>query len=491
MPANEQTWRDQKLLHLAFGVTSIVMLLSTIWMLAKDHNREWKVYQRKFRNLEAYTADARLSEQESADYYARRKDLQHKLEVARSEAPPRDVVDAFVREAQSKKDDPKLAERYPYRLDRIETAYAALEEAERTARSPSGTKDDEAGEDGVYESKRKKLIKKRDDLISAMQDVQARAKQVEDNRQRDLKFKRADLDGVRSQYDIGVNEGLDEAELEKIEKRVKDFELQISGSDTAYGLLPAAQDAKTHREKLQTLLEQAIADETAARKALADHEADAKRLETALAERADTARKRMLELPIIDAFGRPLKVDNIWLPQLTWNNNFRDVARFDRCTTCHQGIDKTAPGSAVDAGYPTTRRLVLTLATPSAAPELTDAQIDRLADMQQEAQNAWFYERAEKEAAVPEQKLQYRLAQAYGLELGKQGTFAPNDVTVTVVEPKSSAAKALLEPGDVIEQINDVKLLDRKRAVLYLLDSVVWGQPLTLHVRRGTPEPFN
>jgi cytochrome c551/c552 len=484
MPANEQTWRDQKLLHVVFGLTSIIMLLSTIWMMAKDHNREWKVYQRQFRNVEAYMAGARLNEQESADYYAREEALRDKLEVAQSEVPP---DEAFVHEATKKQDD----SRYAYRLDRIQSAKADLLEAERAARAAAAGKgEDEVGEDGIPKAERKNVIKKRNAMLAAMQDVLARAKQVEDNAQRELKFKRAELDGVRSQYDIGVNEGMSEPKLAKIEEAIKSVELVITGNDKVHGLLPTAQDAKDHREKLQKLLEEAVADETAAKKALADHEADVDRLETTLAERRNNLGKEFLELPVVDAFGRPLKIDNIWLPQLTWNNNFRDVARFDRCTTCHQGIDKTAAGSATDPGYPTTSRLDLTLATPPEAPELTDAQAKRLEKLRNEAHESVLH-RAEKESAVVEQERQYLLVNAYGLELAQQGIFAANDVTITVVRPKSAAANARLEPGDVIEMINDVKLIDRPRAIVYLLESVDWGKPLTLHVRRGIPEPFN
>ena len=36
MPATEQTWRDLKMLHVVFGVTAIVLLISTIAMLAAD-----------------------------------------------------------------------------------------------------------------------------------------------------------------------------------------------------------------------------------------------------------------------------------------------------------------------------------------------------------------------------------------------------------------------------------------------------------------------
>ena len=139
MPANEQTWRDQKLLHVVFGITSIVMLLSTIWMLAKDHSREWKNYQRRFQNLEAYTANARLSEEETADYYAKEAQLKHQVEVAQSEAPPKEVVDAFVEEAKKKQADKKVGDRYPYRVDRIENAYEKLLQTRRAAMQ-QGTK---------------------------------------------------------------------------------------------------------------------------------------------------------------------------------------------------------------------------------------------------------------------------------------------------------------------------------------------------------------
>ena len=48
MPATEQTWRNSKLLHVVFGISGLAMLITTIWMLAADHRREWKDYQRKF-----------------------------------------------------------------------------------------------------------------------------------------------------------------------------------------------------------------------------------------------------------------------------------------------------------------------------------------------------------------------------------------------------------------------------------------------------------
>ena len=40
MPATEQTWRSQKLLHKIFAIGSLLLLVSTIWMFSKDHDRQ-------------------------------------------------------------------------------------------------------------------------------------------------------------------------------------------------------------------------------------------------------------------------------------------------------------------------------------------------------------------------------------------------------------------------------------------------------------------
>ena len=71
MPASEKTWREQKLMHAVFGASALLMLVSTIWMFAKDHYREWKEYQRKFHEIESWTIDARNREQLRADSLAR------------------------------------------------------------------------------------------------------------------------------------------------------------------------------------------------------------------------------------------------------------------------------------------------------------------------------------------------------------------------------------------------------------------------------------
>ena len=53
------------------------------------------------------------------------------------------------------------------------------------------------------------------------------------------------------------------------------------------------------------------------------------------------------DLPLIDAAAPATKIQQISLPELTINYNFKDVPRYDRCTTCHAGIDR--PGYDLDA----------------------------------------------------------------------------------------------------------------------------------------------
>jgi cbb3-type cytochrome oxidase cytochrome c subunit len=49
---------------------------------------------------------------------------------------------------------------------------------------------------------------------------------------------------------------------------------------------------------------------------------------------------RIRGLPVLDAFASPTKIDQITLTDLPIDYSFKYVTRFDRCTTCHLGIDK-------------------------------------------------------------------------------------------------------------------------------------------------------
>jgi cytochrome c551/c552 len=503
-------------MHLVFGGTALLMLVCTLWMLAADHNREWKDYQRKFRDVETWTANSRIDEQDTSDFEARSAELRTGFEETLAEAPDPALVDEFDKEAKPR------AKQNGYNLGRIETAEqvalgaqedfsasrsrltaarqkldAARKNLEKATAAAQSAPDDAGKKNAASEAaqakkeidesekeikqvreesepRRNALVKARREVFAAMDTVLRIAKQDEENLTVALKAKRADLDVVKSEFDLGVARGNSPENLKKLEvlqEKVYEIDKGVASLDLQ------VQEAKTHRMNLQNLIVKINTRQDVALKEYEDHRSTLVQLEKARTDREVNFWKRALALPIIDAFGRPLKIEQIWLPTLTLNNNFKDVARFDRCTTCHQAIDRTAPGSAVEPGYDTRESVILQLATPAEAPQ-APASLEKDKDAQ----------------------IKYLLKEAYGLELSQRGLFAQDDVTIEVVWPRTLGAKAGLQPGDIIRYIGkpdpidpgqQIKIVDKQRAVTYLLESVTWGQPLTLQISRGLPHPYS
>lgn len=439
MPATEQTWRNLKTLHVVFGVSSLAMLATTIWMLAADHNREAKNLQKQFNLVETQTLEWRKTEQATGEFEKRGKQLQERLTAERAKAPPKELVDKLKAVAQKKPEN-------GYDLAAVDATYAKFEAAAKDDKTPVETK-----------------VKLRNELLDAMQRVVNRAIFIEQNALRKLKFQKADLDVDMSILAIEIDEGRPPLEIEGTQKKVGEVKSKVEGD-----LAVASQDAKSHRLELAAVLNDAKAGETEVLKDIDKHEADVKRTETALYEKAPNADKWLLELPVLDAFGGPLKPQQYWLPDLPWNNNFRQVARFDRCNTCHQGIDKTTAGSAVDPAYPTAVDSTVMLETPKAEPPVDPESLTKP-----------LYER-----------LNDRLRATYGMMVSHDGLFHPEDVTVEAVFTGGAAIRAGLRAGDVIRTVGGVQLFSLEQAENYLVQNVAWGKPLALGIRRGVPQPY-
>lgn len=452
MPATEQTWRNLKTLHVVFGASALIMLLITVWLLAADHNREAKGLQKQFGLVETRYLEWRRGEQLTTDYETKQAELEKQLRDARAEVPARDELDAALKPAIAQKQaDPKL---YNYDIDAVERAYADLKAA---SEEPIPADADAKQNEKNVAAHQEKVGKARDRFFRTLQAMVNQATFVENESQRKLKFTKADLDVDMSMLAIGVDEGKPAQELEKTQEKVSTVRSEVDNTLTV-----DYQTKKAHRLELQNAVAAMRADEATAQKAIEKHDSEYDRLNTAVAEKAPNAGKWLLGLPILDAFGGPLKPQQVWLPDLTWNNNFRNVARFDRCVTCHQGIDKSAPGSAVDPAYPHAEEIVLEMATPKVEP------------------GAEWYAKSTNE----------RLYNLYGMHLSETSLFNVDDVTVGAVFPNGAAIKSGMRAGDVIVKVGNTTLVDKTMAPEYLLQSVTWGKPLVLTVRRGVPEPY-
>jgi len=426
MPANEQTWRDLKILHVVFALTAIALLASTVAMLAVDHNRPWKKYQREFRALETWSAQARVAEQDSGDYEARSKALEKAVADARRADPDAATIGRFIERVRSVTEDAEAADRVQLDADQLRSQTDADQ----------------------------RLVI-RGDMLARMRDIAKRARFREDLLAGQLKLRKAELDKNRADYELAVADGADDGRLASL------LALADKKREEVGAAMLASQAANTHRKDLESIIKEITRDEDAASKALADHRLQLDQLSKTVKDRAPNYGKTLLELPVLDAFNGPLRVDQIWLPQLTLNNNFRDVARFDRCTTCHKGIEKSAPGTPSDPAYPHQESIALRLATPaSAAATATGSDTNA------------------------------RLEASYGFSLADRGLFDADDPTVNFVRDGSPAAIAGLQPGDVIESVEGGRTLGVTMVATALLDSPIWGRPVELNVRRGVPQPY-
>src|SRR5437660_12579277 len=63
MAATDKTYRDQYSLDVVFAITSILMLVSSVWRFVDDYNREFKTEQRRFRDVEAALAQRQALDQ--------------------------------------------------------------------------------------------------------------------------------------------------------------------------------------------------------------------------------------------------------------------------------------------------------------------------------------------------------------------------------------------------------------------------------------------
>src|SRR3954463_4236706 len=131
MPATEKTWRDQAKMHVIFGVSALVMLGGTIWMLAKDHNREWRQWQLDDRARERWVIEAQLAPAD-ADSSVQLEQARKDLAAAQTSRVDPQLVDQFkqlVVAAQSRIPGDGKPAKVPD-FSKVDAALARLTEAE-------------------------------------------------------------------------------------------------------------------------------------------------------------------------------------------------------------------------------------------------------------------------------------------------------------------------------------------------------------------------
>ncbi len=423
------------------------MLLATIWMMADDNDRPWKDYQRKFNSLDLWTTDARITEQKSTAYEKKLEELEKAVKDAQVQFTASDAA-AAVEFARIDKQFTEEMARLVKEANRdfsVTRDPAQTEQIVRLANSLPAEKD------------RETVRKGRAKLLELMNEVLTRYTFREGHFTLETKDKKADLSAAQSNFDQAVGDSRPgqtpkerQDELARLQRAVDAAQHE---ADVSTSLTDKAISQRKEMERLRGLV---TAQEDAANAALSKHQTSVNLLKGTAEERAMNVGKELVQLPVLDAFNSPLKINNLWLPELPWNNNFKEVARFDRCGTCHLGMTKTQAGSAVEPAYPASHVVKIVLPTPAKVPKADAADLESV----------------------------------YGFTLAPRGALNSDDVTVFAVYPRTPAAAAGLMGGDVIEQINDGRVLKPAQVHQFLLESVAWGQPFTLSIRRGVPHPY-
>src|SRR5580765_3282593 len=248
-------------LNVVFAASSIFLLLSTVWMVWDDYDRDWKNTQRKFVQLQYDVTRADYQKASRAVDKGKLQALQQQLAAAQKSVA---ANQAKVDELQKKLADAD------FRLDTATRNY-------QTAKA-------------IYEHDR-------------------------------YDFESARASGLSSATTKGENAAREA-------KALADLNLQL-------------ETATAERAGVQKSLSQYTGQVGTVGKQIEDMQAEQSRLRKILDTIAPSAAKDyFLNAPLLDFMAPTIKIQQLILPNIVDDVNFKTVPKMDRCTTCHLAIDK-------------------------------------------------------------------------------------------------------------------------------------------------------
>ena len=164
------------------------------------------------------------------------------------------------------------------------------------------------------------------------------------------KFRKADLGVASADYGILVRDGASDDELQVGIARYDKLKAEVDGMELDL------EQKKATRDKAQTALNLATAErdkfEAELKTLVSNIDLMQKSLDKIQPDNAFSSFKRkIMDWPIIDGFNSPHKIINDWLPDLKQTLGMATTDRYDRCRTCHLGIDRVEAGGVLTFPY--------------------------------------------------------------------------------------------------------------------------------------------
>jgi mono/diheme cytochrome c family protein len=274
MPATDKYVRNMKTMNWVFCLSVVSLAASTLLMLHKDHDDEWREYQKQFFVYETEL----LMDERAAVMVGSRADFEKK-------------VDGLVAEIEKLQDE----------LDSGGDDYAEL--ADKVA------------------------------AAALAFDLQGRK----------VRFIRADLGVAKANRDLGIRDQVSAAEMKVLDAEFNRLAAAVHADEVA------TEEAETELSARQAELSAITAARDTAEDNLKKYTAEVVRLTASLDQIAPegglkAAKRLLMEQPIADGFNSHIRIVQDWLPDLSIALGMTSTARFDRCRTCHLGIDRFGAG---------------------------------------------------------------------------------------------------------------------------------------------------
>jgi len=183
---------------------------------------------------------------------------------------------------------------------------------------------------------------------------------------------KADLDSYKSLRDIAADnrdDNLDSALDQKLQDEVRRWTAKVDQKNQE--LIAAQKELDATNASLKE--KQKVQDDSAAAASKAEDElkkvaGDFDRFAKTAAQKTWKMGDSIRNLPILDAFAAPTRIQQYTLAEYPIDYNFKYVTRYDRCTTCHLGMERPAFARAA------LEKLVDEKATEEAQQKLDEAR---------------------------------------------------------------------------------------------------------------------